>query len=191
MIIGLSGYKGSGKDTAGQYLVEHYGFERRAFADKVKEATEALLGVPRPVQETWKNETEVQVAVLDFSGPYQLPRILEQVSFRHFLQRVGTEMGRNIFGEDFWIDQVLHLSTSPLRDIVISDCRFSNEVDRIRNLGGKVVRIDRPDLMPKDTHVSEQLPDCDYILINESSLEEQLYPALDELLDVLGISKNA
>ena len=37
MIIGLSGYARSGKDTVAQVLVEKYGFQRIAFADKIRE----------------------------------------------------------------------------------------------------------------------------------------------------------
>jgi hypothetical protein len=36
MIIGISGYAQAGKDTAGDCLVEHYGFTRIALADPVR-----------------------------------------------------------------------------------------------------------------------------------------------------------
>ena len=42
-IIGIVGKKGSGKDTAGEYLIEKYGYVRFAFADKVKEVASALF----------------------------------------------------------------------------------------------------------------------------------------------------
>ena len=37
MIIGLSGYAQSGKDTVAKVLIEEYGFTRIAFADKIRE----------------------------------------------------------------------------------------------------------------------------------------------------------
>ena len=43
----LSGYKGSGKDTAAEYLIQSRGFERRAFADSLKDDVAKFLGISR------------------------------------------------------------------------------------------------------------------------------------------------
>src|SRR6267154_6004481 len=186
MIIGLSGYKQSGKDTVGQYLVDNYGFERRAFADKVKEATQALLGVTREQQEMYKNDSDKFVSIIHSQGLSNYVPLsgTSVISFRHFLQRVGTEMGRNVFGEDFWVDQILPKYIEEailLGNVVITDCRFDNEVGRIYKLQGRVIRINRPDIKSTDEHVSEQLPGYDYDLMNEGTLED-LYNSVDNMM---------
>lgn len=93
------------------------------------------------------------------------------ISGRTFLQRYGTEAHRDLFGDDFWVDALLPLEIKkfhgdearwqknfPTSDIaVITDVRFENEAERIRDLGGQVWRIDRPDLPEtEDQHASEQ-----------------------------------
>src|SRR5262249_7886745 len=103
MIIGLTGNKGVGKDTAGAFLVQHCGFERAAFADKLKEAVAALFDFPLEWVDEFKDNhgksLDAVEVIVDNKG-------LMQYSFgwREFLQRFGTEMGRNIFGEWFWVD---------------------------------------------------------------------------------------
>jgi hypothetical protein len=68
---------------------------------------------------------------------------------RHLLQLRGTEEGRNVFGNDVWCKaalawmQVLH-DTSGVKKFVVPDVRFPNEVDYIRNNGGRVFRIESP-----------------------------------------------
>lgn len=47
IIIMVSGYKGSGKDTLVNYLVEKYGFERFAFADRLKDDACEEYEIPR------------------------------------------------------------------------------------------------------------------------------------------------
>jgi 50S ribosomal subunit-associated GTPase HflX len=42
MIIGLSGYAQVGKDTVANILVQHHGYKRVAFADKIRECLFAL-----------------------------------------------------------------------------------------------------------------------------------------------------
>lgn len=49
MIIAFTGYAGSGKDTAAQVLIDKYGFEKKCFADAVREAMEIvnpIVGTP-------------------------------------------------------------------------------------------------------------------------------------------------
>jgi len=58
---------------------------------------------------------------------------------------------------------------------VITDVRFQNEALRIKELGGYVIEIDRPELKYNDLHISEErLPnDLIYCTIsNDGSLEQ-------------------
>jgi hypothetical protein len=83
------------------------------------------------------------------------------VPMRKMLQTLGTEWGRKEFGPHIWVDIARlmvqrHAETSSADVIVFDDCRFANEVEMIRSLGGTVVRLERPDrAFVVDNHASE------------------------------------
>lgn len=160
MLIGLSGNKGVGKDTVGKILVDQHGFERIAFADKLKEAASALFDIEPHLWDVYKNDQHSTVQV-HLNG---LP-LRRSFTVRHFLQRMGTEMGREVFGENFWVDLALDLEPQRLAqsNIVVTDVRFDNELERIRDLGGHNIHIVRPGLHGSDLHISERSPKKDLI----------------------------
>ena len=73
---------------------------------------------------------------------------------RVLLQRFGSDVGRGMFGEDFWVDQAFRgLSFS--EDYVFTDVRFPNEGEAIRGRGGVVWNVVRPGVGVANGHVSE------------------------------------
>lgn len=186
MIIGLCGKKGSGKDTAAQYLVDNYGYQRIGFADSLKESLANLFDIPIELIDDWKEPSEqAQVRLASRAG------IHINLSWREFLQRYGTEAHRDVFGESFWVEQVLpyysdegkyvHLAKQKL---VISDVRFPNEAARINTYGGFLVEIVRPSLDNiADPHRSEQKLKEDFELLNQEDNMRNLYTALDEFME--------
>ena len=185
MILGLSGAKGSGKDTVAAYLVKEHGFERKAFADPLKKSVAALFDIPFSMVDQFKNMEDVRVVVEDRHVP---SKHYTDMDFRTFLQRYGTESHRDVFGESFWLDYTLPVQGFyPGREIVVSDVRFPNEVDRIHTLGGWVVMIHRVSAYAeKDQHRSELLElKHDFEIYNDSTLNE-LFVRTDEILEKLG-----
>lgn len=202
MIIGLVGLKGSGKDTVAAYLVKTHQFERRAFADKLKESFSALTGIPVWEIENYKNDPGVFLGVgYETSNPTISGKIgdivppmpdrtwspISQVTFREALQLYGTESHRDVFGEDFWLDQCMPVEGFYAgRAIVVSDVRFENEIQRIHTLGGKFVVVERAG-GEQDPHRSENewytVP-ADYVLKNNGTIEE-LYAAIEIMLGEL------
>lgn len=155
MIVGLTGYKGSGKDTAADYLVEVHGFRKVAYADPLKDSVSALFDIDRTDIEEWKNDPDIHVTIT--RTPSFKNIILERrFSFREFLQRYGTEAHREIFGEDFWIKQFRALASSDDKRLVIPDVRFRNEAQLIRESGGHLWRLIRKP-PTGDQHISEDL----------------------------------
>ena len=78
-------------------------------------------------------------------------------SLRQGLQTLGTEWGRNLMGEDIWIDHLLHRTASAPR-ITIDDLRFPNEYERLLDRGAVFVRMMPYEALRKDGwqgHVSE------------------------------------
>jgi hypothetical protein len=200
MIIGLCGKKLAGKDTAAQYLVDNYGYTRVSFAEKLKESVAALFDIPREWIDEWKDDQggtlpRVEV-IIDIAGeirnhPYLKKHSQYSFSWREFLQRYGTESHREVFGNDFWVDQILpyynRADVYKGQKLVISDVRFENEAARIKQYEGKLIEIRRPaheDEAAKDRHVSEQMPFTpDYQLINLEDDKVNLYAALDEWME--------
>jgi hypothetical protein len=67
---------------------------------------------------------------------------------RKILQKVGTEEGRNKFGDDIWIRiteaWIKTYFSRGIKRFIISDVRFQNEVDWIKSLNGLVIKINAP-----------------------------------------------
>lgn len=177
MIVGLSGEKESGKDTVAAYLVKKYEFERKAFADPLKKSVATLFNIPFKDVDTLKNDRKAKVTLSTYPG-YSV-----ELSFRGFLQRFGTESHRGVFGEDFWLNHTLPVEGYyPGRNIVITDVRFANEAERVRQLGGSVIRIYRSMVLTGDPHPSEQFAfEVDHIIYNNGTLD-QLWPKVEDML---------
>jgi len=189
IIIGITGTKGSGKDTFAKYLIEHFGFIRLAFADKLKEACQIIFGFsddqihdPRAkeiVDSYWKHTP------------------------REILQIVGTELFRDKLseslsdiGQDIWIRsvdrQIKNMIANGKKRFVITDVRFPDELEYISRINGYTVKIFRDNANTKridagydvanklSTHKSEIMIDkfeCDYLINNNKTIQELHYQA--------------
>ena len=122
MIIGLSGYAQSGKDSTAELLCLNYGYERRAFADPMRHA----LMIINP-----KLDSITRLA--EFVDDYGWEIAKKNPEVRRLLQVLGTDFGRKMIGDDVW----LKMAMRDLRQddkIVISDVRFPNELRIIKRL---------------------------------------------------------
>lgn len=196
MIIGLSGLKGSGKDTVAAHLVKEHGFERRAFADPLKRSCGALLDIPFHEIERYKNDETVTITLSGPSRGDNVPKEVKSFTFRQFLQRYGTEAHRDIpeFGTNIWLDQTLPVQGYyEGRNIVVSDVRFPNEAKRVHELKGIVVVIHRMAVATeKPEHRSEQLAGLyeNHTIFNNGDIAD-LCQAVDLLLDLCYKRKEA
>lgn len=141
MIIGLVGFIGSGKNSVARYLVEQYGYEQVSFAGLVKDAVSVIFGFDREMLEGTTPETRKQREENDAYWSSKLG-LGYDLSPRLALQRMGTEAGRNVFGENLWVN-ALFRKLKPDGKYVISDVRFPNEIIAIKNSGGKILRCKR------------------------------------------------
>jgi len=181
VVIGITGVKQAGKDTAAEYFVGE-GFTRIAFADKLKEAVVNLFEVPPSWLEKHKNDSKARVSMVRHYDTPGVPNATEYASdmnLRTFLQRVGTEMGRKTFGENFWVEQ-LKRRLQPNTHYVIPDVRFDNEV-AVCDFLVEIVRPGHSDR--RDPHASEQgLEDelIDYVVVNSTTIDN-LHLALESV----------
>lgn len=139
MIIGLVGFAGSGKDTVGEVLTSKFAFKKFAFADTLKDSVSTLFGWSRHLLEGDTNESREFREKVD---PFWSDKLGEDITPRMILQRMGTEVVRSNIHDDFWI-YALEKRIQGVKDVVITDVRFPNEIDFIWKSGGFIVRVMR------------------------------------------------
>ena len=137
-LVGITGKAGAGKDTLASFLLEAHMDESRigkqiAFADPVKKATAEMYGIP--LNNLY--DRELKETVDAFWG----------ISPRQMAQLVGTDMARNVFDDQIWIKRAQkEIKNNEKADLfVITDVRFENEAEFIRESGGYLIHIKRPD----------------------------------------------
>lgn len=139
MIIGLVGFIGSGKGTIARTLESEWGYTRESFAKPLKDAVSVLFNWDRELLE---GETEESRVWRETPDPHWSSLLGFKITPRWALQKMGTEMVRDNFHDDFWVKALEH-RLNEQRKYVISDVRFPNEIEFINSLGGYVVQVDR------------------------------------------------
>ena len=141
MIIGVCGLIGAGKDTIADYLVNIHQFRRESFANTLKDAVSSVFGWDRELLEgrtrhsrEWREQVDAWWA--DRLG-------MPDLTPRWVLQYWGTEVVRRSFHDDTWIASLENRLRKTTDDVVISDCRFPNEIGAIKRAGGLVIRVHR------------------------------------------------
>lgn len=166
MIIGLSGYAQSGKDTVAKYLVEHHGFERIAFADKIRE----LLYEMNPIISIVASEPMYLRGRVDRDG-WDVAKQSDEV--RRLLQELGVG-ARKVFGDNHWVVEAFK-NLDKEKNYVVTDVRFQNEADFVKAFSGKLWRVERSGVNAVNGHVSEHDLDnweFDGYIHNNASIED-------------------
>ena len=141
MIIGVCGFIGSGKDTIADYLVNIHQFRRESFANTLKDSISMIFGWDRDMLEGRTRQSREWREQVD---PWWAKRLnMPDLTPRWVLQYWGTEVCRRAFHDDIWIAALENKLRNSNDDIVISDCRFPNEIKSIQNAGGIVIRVVR------------------------------------------------
>jgi hypothetical protein len=144
MIIGVCGFIGSGKDTVADYLQNFHEFRRESFASTLKDAVAAVFGWDRTMLEGRTKEAREWREQVD---PWWANRLaMPTLTPRWVLQYWGTEVCRKAFHDDIWIASLENKLRLSKDSVVISDCRFPNEIQSIRNAGGKIIWVQRGEL---------------------------------------------
>lgn len=168
LVLGIAGEKGSGKDTVCDFLVANYGFTKMSLAGPLKEIVGKVF--PEfPPDHLWGESKlrEIPAPQYPLSGSCPLcgrrmkmegaAKWVCGCGFEHeayltprlALQTLGTEWGRRLY-EDVWVDYLFsEIDRLGLRRVCISDVRFPNEVRRIRQHNGLVLRLKRKSSISK------------------------------------------
>lgn len=129
-LIGLLGHQGVGKNYIAENILNDILPKKNtlimAFADHFK--VECVTKKNVPYDKVFKEKDKES---------------------RRLLQIVGTEEGRNIYGDDIWINTLetwLNIYKSRgVKRFIISDVRFQNEVDWIKKMGGHIIKVNASD----------------------------------------------
>lgn len=188
MLVGLGGYAKSGKDAVADFLVEDHGFVKTYMS---KPLEKALLAVNPWVNVNWKNWVEgawwnYRDAL--YYHDYMLYRELHarlgydasknNKDVRNYLQRLGTEVGRDMLGPNVWSDIAVREIKGLLeegRNVAITGMRFPNEMAMVKEFGGTLIWVSRPGYGPVNAHASDNTvgPDDFAIVIdNDGTLEK-------------------
>jgi len=181
MIIGINGYAGSGKDTVGtilQQIDKDSHWEIKKWAGKLKQVAELLTGIP-------VEKFEDQEFKKTNLGKQWNDRINNPMSVRDFLQKLGTEGLRDGLHTNTWVNALMAdykcvpADRAPngwdCPNWIITDTRFPNEAQAIKDADGIIIRVTRPGIGPVNDHPSETGLNqwkFDYEIQNDSSLNE-------------------
>jgi len=144
MLIGIVGLAGSGKDTVGNILCNANGhnFEKDSYARTLKDICSILFGWDRAMMEGDTEQSREWREQVDEWWAKELE--IENFTPRLAMQLIGTDAIRNNFNLNMWLLTVKHrIENGGDRDVVICDCRFENEINMIKQLGGQIWRVKR------------------------------------------------
>lgn len=163
-IIGFTGLAGSGKSLAATILCQHKNYFPVPFAKPIHNIVFDLIKdepIPYSLRLDWEYIKGHKFASLG------------NKSGREIAQTLGTEWGRNLVDPDIWVN-LWKERIKPFSRVTVPDVRFINEAQTIRDMGGKLVRITRPGVIPMN-HISEMefneiTPD--FTICNDASFGE-------------------
>lgn len=186
MILSCNGKIGSGKSTFSEMIKKlDKRFEEKSFAFKLKQIVALITGTN--IEENLSQEGKKTV-IPEFGK-----------SLGEIQQIIGTEVMRNNFDSDVWVKS-LFMDYKPERDFwIISDVRFINEVNYIKNMGGIVIRLEGDPSKTRENsnrdlnHISETELDSydgfDFVFKNEGSIED-LWAFAEMIVERVGINAN-
>ncbi|MCK5307074.1 MAG: hypothetical protein KAJ73_00550 [Zetaproteobacteria bacterium] len=190
MIIGITGFKQSGKDSVAKILRLRHAHRVYGMADPMYMMMAVGLGI---ASEDVVEAGRIDLSVLNRLGVsirvmYDKEEIIPEYgcSLRHIMQTLGTEWGRELISKEVWITRF-----GAWRDrngypeyVAIPDVRFDNEALAIREMGGVMIEVRRPDMDGGDAHSSESGINTELIdhVIDNDCCKSILMAKVDSLL---------
>lgn len=206
MIIGINGKIGSGKDTVGEIIQKLCAtnngpkFEIRKFAGKLKTIASLLTGIPVEKfedQEFKKTLLGPEWGTIKENPLNSIPvfenvNFLHMMSVRELLQKLGTEAMRDGLHENVWVNALFSDYVPVVKEWdefgndtlveypswCITDMRFPNEMEAVKQKGGITIRVIRDNgtrAIDTNPHLSETAIDdaeFDYEIINDGTIED-------------------
>jgi hypothetical protein len=209
MIVGITGLIGSGKNTVANYLASQHNFKQVSFASTLKDIVSVIFDWDRQLLEGTTEESRKFRETVDefWAKKLNTPNFTPRLA----LQYIGTDVFRNHFHQDIWVISLENKLKKASGNIVVTDCRFANEVKAIKNMNGITMRVERgpqPEwyqeaaaVQRNDTHMGWALSkykltqlniheseyssvglNYDFVIENNGTVEE-LYNKIDMILE--------
>ena len=205
MLIVVIGKKGSGKDTFSDYIIEKHGFIKYSFADPLKKGLQHFFNLTD--EQLYDPKIKEMVDPRWGVSPRQLFQVIGtdvfQYSLKKFLPNINSTDNNDtrthwvthwviLFKQ--WYEKLLNENENKNQNenqnpnVIIADGRFIHEINEIRKMGGKIIKVIRPIFdNNKDMHKSEMEMDeipteyIDQIIYNQGSLED-FYHQIDKII---------
>jgi hypothetical protein len=145
-LIGICGFIGSGKDTVAKMFVEQ-GCVQDSFAAPLKDMCASIFGWQREMLEGDSMDSREFRETPDLYWTRKLG--IDHFTPRLALQLLGTDIMRTHFSQDIWLNSLEYRIRRQRQDelcVVVSDARFKNELNLIKELGGVVIHVKRSEL---------------------------------------------
>lgn len=190
-VIGVGGKLRAGKDALSDFLVGGYGFAKLGMSDALNEAMlvlNPLIPINASASSLGLHGEFIRYTDLIYEVGYVEAKKNPEV--RRLLQQLGTDVGRNMIGENVWVNITARKIDDHLyadRPVVLTGVRFLNELAMIRQFAGECWWVERPGkggALEHSTHASENGVTGDLfdrVIHNDGSLED-LYAKVASLL---------
>ena len=194
ILIATSGKQGSGKDSITDKVLEKLGakeYYHIMLSGVLKDETQEVLAdirssntreeaIDKVVRRNVERHEAEQVVAYAYEGAKSEPNVTTRDRtnwVRSMLQYWGLEV-RRIQDEDYWLKKGIVLAADAIaegRNIIITDIRFPNEVDRLQTIGFTAARLD---ITPETQ--SKRLQSRDGLTVDPATLVHPSETALDE-----------
>lgn len=175
MIIGLCGYKGTGKTTAAEYLETEYGFQRINFKDGLIDELRGKFPILlSELSEVYKMNTKELFT-------------LKPPAMRALMQEFGTEV-RRTDNPNYWVNQWVSSVIGGEDNIVTDDVRFLNELTALGDMSGVLIRITRPDVTTGGEHASEKEQEGfveDFTITGVPGSHKEIFKQMDSIIQTI------
>lgn len=174
-LIAIHGFKQSGKDTLADLLVDEFGYTKVAFADRLKEAIHHIFGIDRKLL-FGDDQDKQQLSPVRWEDLLHIRKTETDhpthLSIRELLQVFATEICRDKI-PSIWYR---YLPIPPNAKVVISDCRFRNEAEFLKERRATLIKVNRMNVHSTNHESERGLPDemMDHILSNDRDLHSFL-----------------
>ena len=122
-------------------IIKNYdNWEKDSFAGTLKDATSAIFGWDRKML---AGETPEDREIRETRDDYWSEKLGFEVTPRIVLQKLGTDCLRSHFHQNIWVNSLERKIINTDKNVIITDCRFKNEIDMLRNLGATIIRVER------------------------------------------------
>lgn len=183
MIISLTGNTGVGKDTMADYMVAKYGFVKISMADPMKRIAKEMYDFSN--EQLWgpseaRNQEDKRYRQLN--GTYLTARVVTQLLGNEFsrslypetwikyMQRVVKKIQTGFYYSEQKGAFLLPNKKSNYTGIIVSSCRFRNEIEAIKKMNGSTIRLKRPALSTesfKTTGIKNHLSETEQLSISD------------------------